>query len=168
MTTLETSPRIYVGTYGKYNSGSIAGKWVDLSEFTCSEDFIVHCREIHRDEPDPELMFQDFEGFPREFYGESSLHPLLWEWLSADEREQGIFERYCEAVGCLPDSVRDATDAFHGCYESIEAYVEETIRDMGVEIPSWLVVDAEATWNCNLRHDFAHHEDSEGLWLFNH
>lgn len=168
MITTETSPRIYVGTFAKYNSGSIAGQWVDLDQFTCTDDFLAHCRDIHKNESDPEMMFQDFEGFPRAFYGESSLHPMIWEWLSADEQERRIFDRYCEAIGSLPDSVQDAVDAFHGCYESPEAYVEEVIRDMGIEIPSWLLVDTQGTWHCNLRHDFAYHHDSEGLWLFNH
>ena len=26
-------PRIYVGTYAKYNDGSIAGKWLDLNDY---------------------------------------------------------------------------------------------------------------------------------------
>ena len=28
MSTTETEARVYVGTYAKYNSGSIAGKWL--------------------------------------------------------------------------------------------------------------------------------------------
>ena len=31
-------PKVYVGTYGKYNSGSIEGKWVDLTDFDCKEE----------------------------------------------------------------------------------------------------------------------------------
>ena len=26
-------PRIYVGTYAKYNAGSIAGQWLDLEDY---------------------------------------------------------------------------------------------------------------------------------------
>lgn len=29
--------RVYVGTYGKYNNGSIFGKWVELSDFDFME-----------------------------------------------------------------------------------------------------------------------------------
>lgn len=34
-----TIPAIYVGTYYKYNGGSIFGKWFDMTEFDCRDDF---------------------------------------------------------------------------------------------------------------------------------
>ena len=60
-------PAIYVGTYKKYNNGSIQGAWFDLTKFDCLEDFIEACEELHDDEDDPELMYQDFENFPKEW-----------------------------------------------------------------------------------------------------
>ena len=56
-------PSVYVGTYGKYNDGSLCGLWIDLSCFNSYDDFINFCKAIHADEEDPELMAQDFEGF---------------------------------------------------------------------------------------------------------
>jgi hypothetical protein len=58
------APRVYVGTYGKYNRGSIAGKWIDLSQFKTYQEFIQECQRIHKDEMDPEFMIQDCEYFP--------------------------------------------------------------------------------------------------------
>lgn len=49
-------PRIYVGTYAKYNDGSIDGKWIDISEYNTYEEFVDACRELHADEEDPEFM----------------------------------------------------------------------------------------------------------------
>ena len=66
-------PSVYCGTYGKYNDGSLCGLWVDISSFCDYDDFIRFCKAIHADEEDPELMFQDFEGFPRQWYDESGL-----------------------------------------------------------------------------------------------
>ena len=63
-------PSVYVGTYGKYNDGSLCGLWIDLSSFNSYEDFIEFCQAIHADEEDPELMAQDYEGFPRQWYNE--------------------------------------------------------------------------------------------------
>lgn len=63
-------PSVYVGTYGKYNDGSLCGLWIDLSSFSDYDEFIDFCKAIHADEPDPELMAQDFEGFPRQWYNE--------------------------------------------------------------------------------------------------
>ena len=71
-----TIPRVYVGTYGKYNSGSIAGKWLDLDAYNNAEEFYNACRKLHSNEHDPEIMFQDFEGFPESYYGECSIDSM--------------------------------------------------------------------------------------------
>ena len=42
--------RVYVGTYGKYNNGSLFGAWLDLSDYSDKEDFYEACRELHKDE----------------------------------------------------------------------------------------------------------------------
>lgn len=63
-------PLGYVGTYGKHNDGSLCGVWIDLSSFNSYDDFIEFCQAIHADEEDPELMAQDYEGFPRQWYNE--------------------------------------------------------------------------------------------------
>lgn len=63
--------KIYVSTYAKYNNGSIQGAWIDLTDYTDSEGFYLACAELHADEQDPEFMFQDFEGFPKDLYSES-------------------------------------------------------------------------------------------------
>ena len=75
-------PSVYVGTYGKYNDGSLCGLWIDLSSFDDYDEFINFCKAIHADEDDPELMAQDYEGFllrkrqaddPRQWYSESGM-----------------------------------------------------------------------------------------------
>ena len=35
--------RIYVGTYAKYNEGSLRGKWIDLSECYDQDEFMEVC-----------------------------------------------------------------------------------------------------------------------------
>lgn len=71
------NPKVYVGTYHKYNCGSIDGAWIDLSECDTYADFIKKCKEVHKDESDPELMIQDYDCFPD---GLSCM-----EWLSESE-----------------------------------------------------------------------------------
>ena len=56
--------KLYVGTYAKYNAGSIAGKWLDLDKFKNGKEFEAACRRIHSDESEPEFMFQDVETDP--------------------------------------------------------------------------------------------------------
>ena len=50
MKTLENAPKIYVGTYGQYNDGSLFGKWFDLSDYSESKAFYKDCYEYHRNE----------------------------------------------------------------------------------------------------------------------
>lgn len=58
------NPRVYVGTWNKYNNGSIAGGWINLNDCKDYEEFLSKCRKLHKRERDPEYMVQDCEGFP--------------------------------------------------------------------------------------------------------
>lgn len=66
-----TTPAVYVGTYHKYNCGSIAGQWFELTDFDSAEDFYAACSTLHADEDDAEFMFQDWEGIPSQFASET-------------------------------------------------------------------------------------------------
>lgn len=59
-----TDPKIYVGTYAKYNAGDLSGDWLSLRDFETYEDLIEACMELHSDEADPELMIQDCDDMP--------------------------------------------------------------------------------------------------------
>jgi len=169
-TTTTTEPRIYVGTYGKYNSGSIAGAWLDL-EGHDKESFYAACRDLHKDETDPEFMFQDFEGFPREFYGESGCDAELWEWLALDENDRELLSRYVDAIGSDGLTIEDAREAFYGTADSLAEFAENFTNESGSipkDFPTWIVIDWEASWNCNLRHDFVTSESENGeIYFFN-
>ena len=77
-------PRIYVGTYNAYNEGSLKGAWLDLEDYDNHDAFMTACRELHADEHDPEFMFCDHEGIPREFIGECYLKPEFWDYINCD------------------------------------------------------------------------------------
>ena len=125
------SPALYCGTYGKYNSGSLRGMWVDLSTFDSYEDFINFCKAIHADESDPELMYQDFENMPYSLYHESM----------GKEGFENI-KKYCELCdeyGVLavddflkffkPEELDRMHDAYVGVYDSEEDFAEEIVSD---------------------------------------
>lgn len=59
-----SNPRVYVGTYGKYNRGSLGGGWLSLMDCKDYQDFLRRCGRLHRGERDPEFMIQDTEDFP--------------------------------------------------------------------------------------------------------
>lgn len=171
-TQANTSPRVYVGTYGKYNRGSIGGAWVDLEPFAGDRAaFLEHCAEIHKDEHDPEFMFQDFEGFPREFYGESGLAEELFEWLEMSESDRELLARYIDATGDTDADLSDAEDHHAGVYNSGAEFAESIAEECGDTkgIPDWLAscIDWERAWECVLRFDYSTSEDDQGqLWIF--
>ena len=50
--------------------------------------------------------------------------------------------------------VEHAQDAFVGVYHSEESFAEEYLDEMGHDIPCYLVIDWQATWDQSLRYDF--------------
>jgi len=168
MNTTTNTPRVYVGTYAKYNDGSIEGEWIDL-EGHDAESFHNACLELHKDEADPELMFQDFEGFPREYYGESGLDPKLWDWLQLSEEDQKLLSVYCAVIGDDAD-IDKAREAFSGTANSPADFCEQLADDTSSipkDFPSWIIIDWEATWKCSLRFDYVEEYDSDtGQYYF--
>ena len=59
--------RIYVGTWAKYNAGSLSGEWLALRDYDNYSELCEVMRAIHEDESDPEPMIQDCEDFPEGF-----------------------------------------------------------------------------------------------------
>lgn len=55
--------------------------------------------------------------------------------------------------------VEHFTDAYEGQFDRVEDFVDNFMENMGESIPSWIVVDHEATWNCSLRHDYCEEND---------
>lgn len=75
--------KLYVSTYAKYNSGSLAGAWLDLNDYPNADAFEKACRKLHRDERDPELMFQDYDkdigcDWQEGLYSESAIPRDYW------------------------------------------------------------------------------------------
>ena len=55
-------------------------------------------------------------------------------------------------------------EAYQGRYDSESEFAEQFTTDVyGFDAPSFVVVDWDATWNCNLRYDF----DFEDGFVFN-
>lgn len=123
--------RIYVGTYAKYSSGSIAGKWLDLDDYTDKESFLEACKELHKDEQDPEFMFQDYEGFPKAYYSESYIPDGLFDWLELDDDDRELLAVYQEGIDDSGD-VEQAREAFMGRgYNSEADWAAEWLEETG-------------------------------------
>lgn len=122
--------RIYVGTYAKYNAGSIGGAWLDCEEYADKDAFMEAARDLHKDEADPELMFQDYDGFPAAYYGESFIKPTLWDWLELSEDERNMVAAYCDGVDETDDFDR-IRDAYMGTAENEREWAADWLEETG-------------------------------------
>jgi antirestriction protein len=134
--------KIYVGTYGKYNAGSLFGRWLDLADYSDKVAFNEACKELHKDEHDPEYMFQDYEGIlhdmPKCWISESSLSEIVFEILdhfSDDEDKAQAFIDWVKSSGYQGDFhylISNFDEAYMGAYDNERAYGEELINEMGI------------------------------------
>lgn len=129
---LDGEPAVYCGTYAKYNDGNLRGLWVDLSTFDDYDEFINFCYAINADEDASccELMFQDFDSFPRQFYSESCFDEETFDNIKAYSE---LCDKYStEAVDAFMDefdSLDEFDDKFCGQYASEEEYAEEIVAE---------------------------------------
>lgn len=160
---------IYVGTYAKYNAGSLFGKWLDPEDFSDKDEFLAACKELHADEEDPELMFQDWDEIPRAYISESHVSEELWDWLELSESDKELLRVYRENVN-QQGTIEEARDEFQGVYRSASDWAEEMLSDCGdlQEVPESLrgYIDFEA-----YARDAAHNgttfvEMSDGVHVF--
>ena len=123
-------PSVYVGTYGKYNDGSLCGLWIDLSTFNDFDDFIDFCKAIHADEEEPELMAQDFEGFPRQWYNEGFMSEDDFDKIIeyselCDKYSREAVDDYME----FHDELDDFEEAYCGEWDSEEDFARHIISE---------------------------------------
>lgn len=112
--------RIYVGTYAKYNDGNLFGEWLDLEDYADLVDFYDACYELHKDETDPELMFQDWEGIPDDLISECTLHEEIYELVELKEDEREMVYAYINCVGMNQDlewTIKEARESWVSCYK---------------------------------------------------
>ena len=131
------APRIYVGTYAKYNDGDLSGEWVDLTDFAYDYDgFVEHCREIHKDEKDPEFMIPDYEGYPSSMYHEGGLpseeeFDKIIELSELDDSEKDAYAAYLE-LGYSDDSIEAFREHYYGKYEDDNTLGYESVEEFGM------------------------------------
>lgn len=141
--------RLYVGTYHKYNCGSLKGEWVELDEFNCKDDFLEYCGELHSDEQDPEFMFQDCDEMPPELYNESYVSELIWDVLELDEYQRKQFELYIEATGAdIEGALECYQDMFYfrrqDTFETIAELYHDAVKQIEACNLDFITIDEDA------------------------
>ncbi|NWC63987.1 antirestriction protein ArdA [Cedecea sp. P7760] len=164
-----TTPAVYVGTYHKYNCGSIFGKWMKLTDFDGQDDFEEACRQLHKGEADPEFMFQDCEGIPSRFYSESSIN---WHFIegykqAVDEGQSDAFLAWADYSGRC--DYAEFIGAYYSEADSEEDFAMSQVDDQGLldQVPEPLrsYFDYEAYARDLFSSDFVFHD---GFVFSNH
>jgi len=121
-----------VGTYGKYNDGSLCGLWIDLSSFDNYDEFINFCTAIYADESEScvELMAQDYEQFPRQWYNEGFItredfdHILEYSEM-CDKHGAEAVDDYME----FHDDLNNFEEAYCGQWDSEEDFARHIVNE---------------------------------------
>ena len=122
-------PAVYVGTYAKYNDGSLFGMWVDLVKCGDFDTFMEVCHNLHADEEDPELMYQDYECFPGAWYSESGIDEerfdKIMEFADLDDDDREAFEAFSDAFG--NESIESFKERYMGKWDSEKDFAEHIV-----------------------------------------
>ena len=150
--------KLYVGTYAKYNNGSLDGKWLDLDDYADADEFEEACLELHKDEEDPELMFQDCEcdnEWERKIYCESGIPAEYWsirDALDSSYIDDAIFDAWVGITGEQIDesAVGKCEEQYCGKMSGAD-YAEQLCDECGYlpkDFPSFISchIDWEGVW----------------------
>lgn len=128
------APAVYVGTYRKHNNGNDDGMWLDLTSFCDYDEFMDVCAYLHRDEDDPELMFQDWDNIPDcwrdESYFDEQTFDKIREWADMDSDEQEAFDVFMGVFG--EDDIDSFRERYEGQYDDMEEFARYIVEETGL------------------------------------
>lgn len=154
-----TNVRIYVGTYNKYNNGSIYGKWIDLSNYLDKDELFTAMQELHKDEEDPEFMFQDYEcpdlflklGLISECHISDNIFNVI-DYIESSSYDLEVISAYCNCTNSnnenIEEIIQEIEESYNGEYNTDKEFVQQLLEDCGdipSNLPSYIHIDWERT-----------------------
>lgn len=132
--------QIFVGTYAKYNNGDLSGEWLDIADYSCSDEILEAMKAAHEDEQDPEFMLQDIEGDAQKLGVDESMS--LEDWEEVYEALEAINNSHLnfDAIVAYADNygepitqslIENAEEAYQGYFDSDEDFARELAEDLG-------------------------------------
>jgi hypothetical protein len=96
---------------------------------------------------------EDIYNFIEE-YGEDALENCYEDYCEyGDEYSYEAVDAFCSEFGV--ENIGNFQDAYYGEYETPEIFVENYVNDTeSTQVPDYLVIDWEATWNSSFQYDF--------------
>lgn len=168
---------IYVGTYAKYNNGSLQGSWLEISNYSNYDELLETMRELHQDEDEPEFMFQDYKCnqffIKQKLISECHLSANIYEiaeQINNSDYDFEVIEAYAECMSYYHEDISDLldnlSDSYYGEYSSDEDFAQTTLEQDGSileNLPSYIYIDWEAT----ARHLMYDYMSSNGYYFRN-
>jgi antirestriction protein len=168
-------PRIYVASLSDYNAGRLHGTWLSANQTTddLEEDIqamLARSREPHAEE----WAIHDYEGFgPLHLSEYESIAHIstLGRGITEHGRSFAHWADYLGSAGW--DDLERFEDAYLGNWPSMEAYAEELLDDLGIEVDAlgpenlqpYITFDVSG-FARDLSYDVHVAEDEGGVYLF--
>jgi antirestriction protein len=178
-TSERPGPRIYVASLSDYNDGRLYGTWIDVN--VGAEEIAKRISEMMARSQSPgaeEWAIHDFEGFGPLSLSEYEDIGAVSRLASGIAEHGEAFAHWASIIGSRqPDELDLFTNSYQGCFESVEAYVEQLLEDMGIVdavqtvvadsmIPYVTVDFASFARDLELSGDIASAAGSEGVYVF--
>ncbi|TQF73360.1 antirestriction protein ArdA [Rhodococcus spelaei] len=173
------APRIYVASLSDYNNGRLHGVWLDAAREAADVQADIQAMLAASPEPDAEeFAIHDYDNFgDAQIYEYDSIE--LVTRIARGIAEHGLaFAAWASVQEGNDDALDRFEDAYLGHYDSMEAYAEQLIDDLGYQrllddaIPESLRpyarIDTEAlARDMHLEGDLHFMPtDDGGVWLF--
>ena len=131
----ESQPRIYVASLADYNAGRLHGRWVNAAQ--SSEALHAAINEMLAASREPsaeEWAIHDYEGFGPLRLGEYESIEKVANVARAIAKHGPAFAAWVAEVGIdETEEMERFEECFLGHFESIDAYVEQYVEDIGIE-----------------------------------
>ncbi len=129
----DTVPRLYVASLSDYNAGRLHGRWIDAAQD--GDEVWAEVEVMLKASPEPfaeEWAIHDYEGFGPLRLGEYEDLPTVAKVARAIVEYGPAYAHWASIVGIHdPDDLERFEDVFLGHAESVEAYAEELLDELG-------------------------------------
>jgi antirestriction protein len=135
------SPRIYVASLSDYNAGILHGQWIpadqEADEVWAGVNEMLAASPTTRrwGEPAEEWAIHDFEGFGPVRLGEYENLEHVAALARAMAEHGNAYAAFASLVGSIdPEQLSDFEDRYIGEHDSLEAYGDQLLEDMGIDL----------------------------------
>lgn len=145
----ELRPRVYVASLTDYNHGVLHGSWIDAAvepdELHAGIQQMLANSPTARQigQPAEEWAIHDYENFGPLQLGEYQSVEWITEVASGIAEHGPAFAAWAEHTASEPQDLQRFTDCYLGEWESVDAYVEGYLDDLGAtqaleDVATWL------------------------------